>query len=315
MVTVAAVQASPVFMDAAGCIDKCEALVAEAVANGAQIVVLPEAFVPTFPVWVWRTNALFYNEWFSMLQDQAVVVPGPRADALADIARAHDCWLGVGVNERDAHGATLYNTLLYFSPRGELMGRHRKLMPSGGERLVWGMGDGSTLDVVDTPAGRMGGLICWENYMPLARQAMYAKGVDLWLAPTYDGSDSWVASMRHIAKEGRCYVMGVAPFIRAGDVPADFPRRDELVRGEDDIFCHGHTVICDPRGSVLAGPAIDVEQILYAEVDPVHARSQRQDFDVAGHYGRPDVFRLLVNEAPGHAAEFHGGRADVSERS
>ena len=177
---------------------------------------------------------------------------------------------------------------------GGVLHRHRKLMPTGGERLAWGQGDGSTLAVIDTPFGRVGGLICWENYMPLARAAMYEQGIDVWLAPTWDNSDVWVASMRHIAKEGRCYVVGVNSCLRGSDVPDSIPGRDAIYGGDDDWMSRGNTVIVDPNGDILAGPICEKEGILYAEVDlDVIARSRRE-FDVVGHYARPDVFRLEV---------------------
>jgi nitrilase len=168
-------------------------------------------------------------------------------------------------------------------------------MPTGGERLVWGMGDGSDLDVFDTPFGRLGGLICWENYMPLARYALYAKGIDLWAAPTWDNSDVWVPTLRHIAKEGRVHVIGVAPLLRGSDVPADLPGRDQLYGGEDDWLSRGMSTIVGPRGEILAGPLVEQEGILYAELDPARARAVRAEFDPVGHYARPDVFRLVVD--------------------
>jgi nitrilase len=204
--------------------------------------------------------------------------------------------VSIGVNEREAAGSTLYNTQLYLGPDGTLLGKHRKLMPTGGERLVWGMGDGSTLEVFDTPFGRLGGLICWENYVPLARYALYAKGIDVWAAPTWDNSDGWVPTLRHIAKEGRVHVVGVAPLLRGSDVPADLPGRDELYGGEEDWLSRGQSTIVGPRGEILAGLLVEQEGILYAELDPARARAARIEFDPAGHYARPDVLRLVVDE-------------------
>ncbi len=215
-------------------------------------------------------------------------MPGAACDALGDIARANAVYLAVPVNERD--GGTVYNTLLY----GALLGTHRKLVATGGERLVSGTGDGSTMPVFDTPFGRVGGLICWENYMPLARVAMYEQGVDILLAPTWDNSDVWVASMRHIAKEGRCYVLGITSCLRASDVPADIPGRDEIYGGDDDWMSRGNSVIVDPHGEILAGPITETEDIIYAEVDVATVRRSRREFDVVGHYARPDVFNFSV---------------------
>jgi nitrilase len=185
-----------------------------------------------------------------------------------------------------------------------LLGKHRKLMPTGGERLVWGMGDGSTLLVVDTPFGRLGGLTCWENYMPLARAAMYAQGIEIYLAPTWDNDDVWPLSMRHIAKEGRCYVIGVNFCMRGSDVPVDIPGRDEIYGGADDWLSRGNSMIVAPGGEVLAGPLVEEEGILVAELDVTKAQVSRRQFDAVGHYNRPDVFRLTVDTREKRAADF-----------
>jgi nitrilase len=294
-ITVAAVQATPVFLNRDATEDRCVALVKEAATAGARLMVFPETFVPTYPDWVWRVAAWDTpaQELFGRLRDQAVEVPGKSTQALGAAAKRARSYVSVGVNELD--GSTLFNTQLMFAPDGSLIGRHRKLMPTGGERLVWGMGDGSTLEVYDTPYGRIGGLICWENYMPLARYAMYAKGVDIWTAPTWDNGDNWVATLRHIAREGRVYVIGVATLLRGSDVPQDVPGRD-LWGGEEDWSNDGHSAIVDPDGALLAGPLVGEEGILYAEVNADHARAERHKFDPVGHYARPDVFRLSVDE-------------------
>ncbi len=291
--TIAAVQATPVFLDREATIEKMGRLAKEASGNGAALAVFPEAFVPTYPEWVWRTTPWADGDWYARFADQSVDVPGPACDAIGAIAAEHGIYVAAGVNERS--GGTIYNTLLYFGPDGTLLAKHRKLMPTGGERLAWGQGDGSTLCSIDTPFGRVGGLICWENYMPLARVAMYEQGVDVWLAPTWDNSDVWVPSMQHIAKEGRCYVVGVNTCLRASDVPADLPGRDDIYGGDDDWMSRGNTVIVDPWGDVLAGPLTEQEGILYAEIDLDAIRRSRREFDVVGHYARPDVFQLRVN--------------------
>jgi nitrilase len=290
---VAAVQGTPVFCDRDATIEKVGRLTKEAAGQGATLVAFPEAFVPTYPDWVWRTTPWADAEWYARWADQAVDVPGPACDALGAIAADAEVYLAIPVNERA--GGTIYNTILYFAPDGALRAKHRKLMPTGGERLAWGQGDGSTLAAIDTPFGRVGGLICWENYMPLARAAMYEQGIDILLAPTWDNSDVWVASMRHIAKEGRCYVLGITSCLRATDVPMSFPGRDEIYGGEDDWMSRGNTVIVDPYGHILAGPITEIEGILYADVDTDTIRRSRRQFDVTGHYARPDVFDLRVN--------------------
>jgi nitrilase len=289
---VAAVQAAPVFLDREATIEKVGTLTKEAAAAGARLVAFPEGFVPTYPDWVWRTTPWADGEWYARWIDQCVDVPGAACDALGEVARENEVHLAVPVNERA--GGTVYNTILYFAPDGALLGKHRKLVATGGERLAWGMGDGSTLPVFDTPFGRLGGLICWENYMPLARVAMYEQGVDVLLAPTWDNSDVWVASMRHIAKEGRCYVLGITSCLRGSDVPPDLPGRDDIYGGDDDWLSRGNTVIVDPYGNIVAGPISETEGILYAEVDVTKVRQSRRQFDVVGHYARPDVFTLSV---------------------
>jgi nitrilase len=298
-VTAAAVQAAPVFLDREATVDKACRLIEEAAAGGAGLVVFPETFVPTYPDWVWRSTPWgAAGSWFGRLLDQSVVVPSATTEAIGAAAAKARVYVSIGVNERDPAGSTLYNTQLYLDPDGAVVAKHRKLMPTGGERLVWGMGDGSTLPVLDTPFGRLGGLTCWENYMPLARYAMYAKGVDIWAAPTWDTSDVWVPTLRHIAKEGRMYVIGVAPLLRGSDVPDDLPGRDELYGGEEDWLSRGLSTIVGPRGEILAGPLVEQEGILYAEVDAARARRTRMEFDPVGHYARPDVFRLVVDARP-----------------
>jgi nitrilase len=301
-VTVAAVQATPVFLDREATTEKACLLVKEAAGNGARLVVFPETFIPTYPDWVWRVPAWDDQQLVSRLYDQAVTIPGPTVERLGEAAREAGAYVAMGVNELE--GGTLYNTLLYLSPEGELVGRHRKLMPTGGERTVWGYGDGSTLDVVQTEFGVVGGLICWENYMPLARAAMYAAGVEIYVAPTWDNSDSWVSTLRHIAKEGRCYVIGVAPLLRGSDVPEDL--RGTVYGGADDWMSRGYSTIVAPGGDVLAGPLLEEEGILYAEVDPSRVLTQRRMFDPVGHYSRPDVFTLTVNTRPQRPVVFEG---------
>jgi nitrilase len=310
-VTAAAVQATPMFLDRDATVDKAVALIREAASNGAGLLVFPETFIPTYPDWVWRATPWDgpSGPLYQRLLENSVVVPSPVTLALGRAAKRSKVYVSMGINEREENGGTVYNTQLYFGPNGTLLGKHRKLMPTGGERLVWGYGDGSTLHVFDTPFGRLGGLTCWENYMPLARYAMYAKGIDVWCAPTWDNGDSWVATLRHIGKEGRCYVIGVAPLLRGSDVPEDVPGRHELWKGDDDWMSQGFSAICGPNGEILAGPLVREEGILYAELDVDAARGVRYRFDPVGHYSRPDVFHLIVNEAPNASAGLDAGGA------
>jgi nitrilase len=291
MVTVAAVQATPVFLDRDATTDKCCALVREAAARGAELVVFPESFIPAYPDWVWRTPAWSDSEFVKRFYANAVTVPGPTLQRIGETAAEASTYVVVGVTEID--GGTLYNTLVYLGPDGRLLQRHRKLMPTGGERTVWGMGDGSELGVIETPFGIVGGLLCWENYMPLARAAIYAQHCDIYLAPTWDNSDTWVATLQHIAKEGRQFVLGVAPLLRGSDVPEEL--RGTLYGSAEDWMSRGHTTIVAPGGAIIAGPVLDREEIVYADLDITAVREQKRMFDAVGHYARPDVFTLHVD--------------------
>ncbi len=317
-VRVAAVQASYVLMDQAATLDRVASLTAQAAAQGAQLVAFPEVFVPGTPIWI-DTRPIWDGDedWFRLLAENAVVVPGPATDRMAAIARDNGVWLIVGVEERDQHGWTIYNTVLYFSAEGALVGRHRKLVPTGSERTVWGAGDGSTLRVVDTPFGRLGGLMCWENYMPLARFHMYAQGVDLWVAPTLAIGDGWIATLQHLARENRMFVIGVNPVLHADQIPAGFPHRDRLVpqgylEENGPWLEEGNTVIIAPSGTTLAGPLREKEDTLIVDLDLGAVPSGRRHMDPVGHYNRPDIFRLHVDTStrPAFVETSYGGIAD-----
>ena len=301
---VAAVQAAYVLMDRDATIDRVAGLTAEAAREGAQLVVFPEVFVPGTPIWI-DTQPIWEGDedWFGLLAANAVVIGSPATERLAAIAAQHRVWLVVGVDEREEHGSTIYNTVLYFSPQGVLAGRHRKLVPTGSERTVWGMGDGSTLRVVDTGLGRIGGLTCWENYMPLARFHLYSQGVEVWLAPTLAVGDGWIATMQHLARENRMFVVGVNPVLHADQIPAGFPHRERLLppgflEQNGPWLEEGNTVIVAPNGTVLAGPVREREETLVADLDLLTVAIQRRHLDPAGHYNRPDVFRLHVDTSP-----------------
>ena len=301
MTKIAAVQSAYVLMDQQATLAKAVDLIRRAGADGAEIIVLPEVFVPGTPIWIdsvpiWHGD----EDWYALLVENAVTVPGPVTEALGEVARESGVYVVIGVEEREPHGSTIYNTTLYFGPDGDLLGKHRKLMPTGSERTVWGMGDGSTLPVIDTPFGRLSGLTCWENYMPLARFHLYAQGVDIWTAPTLASGDAWVATMRHIAREGRCYVVGVNPCLHVDQIPEGFPHRDRVWDRERDgeWVEPGNSVIVDPSGAILAGPAREQETILTADVDLTAVRTARRYFDPTGHYHRPDVFSLTVDVRP-----------------
>jgi nitrilase len=303
IVKVAAVQAAPVLFNREASIEKVCRLAGDAGDKGAQVILFPEAFVPAYPRGlsfgtVVGSRSPQGRQTWQAYWENAVEVPGPATEALGAAARQAKAYLMVGVIERDSQFSrgTLYCTLLYFGPDGRLLGKHRKLKPTAAERLIWGEGDGSTLTVIDTEYGKVGGLICWENYMPLARMAMYSKGVELYLAPTADSRETWQATLRHIACEGRCFVLGCNQFVTKSMYPADLAGVEDLA-GQPEILCRGGSAIISPLGEVLAGPLFDQEGTLFAELDLSEIARSKFDFDVVGHYARPDVFQLTVNEA------------------
>ena len=298
-VTVAAVQSTPVLLDRDATIERLTVSIKEASVAGAQLIVFPEAIVPGYPDWVWRTTPWADAQWYERLHDQAVDIPGPATEALGAAAREAGAWVAVGVTERVPSG-TLYNSLVYFDPSGAVAGVHRKLMPTGGERTVWGQADTATLPVLDTTFGRVGGLLCWENLMPLARAAMYERGIDIYLAPTWDNSDAWICTLRHIAREGRVFVIGTNTCLHARDVPRSLPGADLLYTDADtDWASRGNTVIIGPDGTVVAGPMVEQSGMLIAELDLAALTSERRQFDPVGHYARRDIFHLTVNDPTG----------------
>jgi nitrilase len=298
-VRVACVQAEPVVLDRAGTLDKLEQVTREAAQAGARLVVFPETFVPVYPSSLW---AKAFAGWadprakaaFALLARESLSVPGPDCDRLGRVARENDVWLVTGVNEVDPERpGTIYNSLLYHGPDGSLALHHRKLVPTNHERLIWGQGDGRGLRAIETDLGRIGGLICWENYMPLARFSLYESGVEIYIGSTADDGDAWQATLVHIARESRAFVVAPAHFQRASAYPDDFPLRAEL--GDADVIGRGGSAILGPDGAYLAGPLYDEEGILYADLEPVRLYEERQRFDPAGHYHRPDVLGLTVN--------------------
>jgi nitrilase len=299
---VAAVQHAPVFLDRDATIEKACALIAEAAKEGARLVVFPECFVPTYPLWVWRIPAgdthglrALYHE----LLANAVTIPSDATERLCAAARDAGVVVAIGVNERNAEasGTSLYNTLLLTGADGRILGAHRKLVPTAGERLIHAQGDGSSLGVYETGIGRIGGLICWENYMPLARYTLYAWGVELYVAPTWDHGEPWLSTIRHIGKEGRVYVVSCCMALRRDDLPERFAFA-RANASADEWLNPGDSIVVDPDGKVVAGPLQRVQGILYGDVDPAKVTGPRWQLDVAGHYGRPDVFRLTVDRAP-----------------
>jgi nitrilase len=297
---VAAVQATPVFLDREATLDKACDLIAAAGNEGARLVVFPEAFIPAYPDWVWAIPSGeegVLNELYAELLSNSVTIPSDATDRLCRAARLANAYVVMGMSERnvEASGASLYNTLLYIDAQGEILGKHRKLVPTGGERLVWAQGDGSTLQVYDTPLGKLGGLICWENYMPLARYTMYAWGTQIYVAATWDRGQPWLSTLRHIAKEGRVYVIGCCIAMRKDDIPDRYAMKQKFYAEADEWINIGDSAIVNPEGQFIAGPVRKQEEILYAEIDPRQMQGPKWMLDVAGHYARPDVFQLTVH--------------------
>ena len=299
MVRAAVVQAAPVAFDREFTLAKVRRLALDAAGRGANLIVFPEAFVSAYPRGM-TFGAVIGNrtaegrEWYRRYWESSVDVPGETVDLIGEIARDAAAHLVIGVIERD--GGTLYCTVLFFAPNGSYLGKHRKLMPTASERLVWGMGDGSTMPVFDTAIGKLGAAICWENYMPLYRTALYAQGVQLYVAPTADSRESWIASMRHIALEGRCFVLSSNQFARRSDYPVDYP--SDLPSDPAAIVTRGGSCIVNPLGEVIAGPVYDEEAIVTADLDLNDVIRGKFDLDTVGHYARPDVFELVVNTRP-----------------
>ena len=308
-VRVAVVQASPIPFDKEASVAKVARLAKEAAAQGAKIVLFPEAYIPCYPRGMYFGSSVGKRtdegrKDYRRYYENAIDVPGEETRLLGQAAAEAGVFLSVGVIERES--GSLHCTVIFLGPDGSYLGKHRKLKPTGSERLIWSQGDGSTLTTVDTPYGTMGSVICWENYMPLMRAAMYAKGTTIYLAPTADARDSWQATIRHIAMEGRCFVLSCNQYQTKDMVPTDLPGYADL-KEEPDLMCRGGSAILDPMGRYLAGPLYDKEGILVADLDLGCLAEARYDFDVVGHYARNDVFTLIVDERPQKAVEFITG--------
>lgn len=299
---VAAAQATSIFLNREATLDKACDLIAEAGQHGARLIVFPEAFLPAYPDWVWLVSGgqqELLNPLYSELVENAVTIPGDATERLCQAARKARINVAMGLSERnrEASNASLYNSLLYIDDSGNILGKHRKLVPTSSERTVWAQGDGSTLDAYETSAGIVSGLVCWENYMPLARHAVYAWGTQVYVAPTWDRGDLWVATLRHIAKEGGLFVIGCCMPLHIDDIPDRFEFKKLYSEGTQWINS-GHSCIVNPHGEVIAGPAVEKEEILYAEIDLRQVTAAKRMLDVVGHYARPDVFKVIVNRDP-----------------
>lgn len=308
-VKVAIVQAPPVLLHRQETMERALEHVETAAGEGAKLIVFPEAWFPGYPTWVWRLrpggDMALAGEIHARLVDNAIDLARNDLGPLRKAAAKHGLTIVCGINEVDGaySGSTLYNSVVVIGPDGAILNRHRKLIPTNPERMIWGRGDASGLKVVDTPVGRIGCLICWESYMPLARYALYAQNLDILVVPTWDCGEGWQASMRHIAREGGCWVLSTATALQGSDVPADFPQRDKLFT-DDEWICDGDAVIVRPFGGPVAGPLHREKGILYGEIEAAAAARARRSLDIAGHYSRPDIFRLEINNMPMPPVQF-----------
>ena len=297
----AVVQEPPVYLNKAASLERAVGLIGEAAGKGCELIVFPEVWLPGYPTFVWRlppgAGMGKTDELFALSQKNSVDMGKDDLAPVRAVAREHGVVVVMGHQEVDGavSGSTLFNSVAIIDADGRVLNNHRKLMPTNPERMVWGFGDGSTLNVVETAVGRIGALICWENFMPLARYALYAQNIDIYVAPTWDSGDTWLATMQHIAREGGCWVVGCATSMEAGDIPETIPYRDELFPNAGECINPGDAVVYKPFGGVHAGPMRKEKGLLVADIDVAAAAASRRKFDVSGHYARPDVFTLHVN--------------------
>lgn len=307
---IAIVQQPPVFMDKKKTIELAVNTTNEAAENGAELVVFTEAYIPGYPTWIWRLRpggdwALSENLHQRLLKN-SVSMDSDDLSPLYDVAKKCHVTVVCGIEERDNRlsQTTLYNTVITIGPDGQLLNKHRKLMPTNPERMVWGFGDASGLKTINTPLGRVGTLLCWENYMPLARYALYSQGVEIYIAPTYDSGDGWLGSMQHIAREGCCWVIGCGNLMKASDIPNDLPGKLDLYPDENEWVNPGDSVVIAPGGEIAAGPMHKEAGVLYCDIDLDKTAIAKRALDVTGHYSRPDIFTLHVNTKKQSPVEF-----------
>ncbi len=310
LIKVAAAQVSPVFLNKNKTVDKACDLIREAGSGKAKLLVFPEAFIPGYPDWVWlipnsKSNDL--NSLYIELVKNAISIPDDFTMQLCDAAKQAGIHVIIGVNELNSESSnnSLYNTILFINDKGKIIGKHRKLIPTGGERLVWSQGDGSTLNVFETSLGKLSGLICWENYMPLARTTIYASGTQILATPTWDKSANWISSLQHIAREGGLFIINCCMALEIEDIPDKYDFK-KLYPHDRKWINIGNSCIINPKGEIIAGPIEAKEDILYAELDLTQITAAKRIFDVAGHYARPDIFKLTVNQKPNNNIDIVG---------
>ncbi len=319
MTRLAIIQKAPVLLNKKATIIKAVDSVKEAASKGAELVIFTEAFIPGYPAWIWRLRPggdwALSEEIHALFLDNAVNLASGEIIPLCEAAKQYNTTIVCGMNEvdNDLSRSTLYNTVIVIGSDGKIINRHRKLMPTNPERMVWGFGDASGLKSVETQAGRIGTLICWENYMPLARYALYAQGVEIYIAPTYDSGNDWLETLRHIAREGRCWVVGSGNILKGSDIPESFPQKASLYPDPDEWINPGDSAVIEPGGEIVAGPLRKEEGILFHDIDLNLARTAKRALDVAGHYSRPDIFKLHVNTESQSPIEFLQGKGSTND--
>jgi len=301
-IKVAAAQSTPSFLNREKTVKKACNLISEAGKNGAKLIVFPEVFIPGYPDWVWvvpNSQAKQLNDLYVELIQNAVSIPDESTQKLCQAAKKAKIFVAIGLHEKntESSNASLFNSLMFIDDQGKILGTHRKIVPTGGEKMIWAQGDGSTLHTFDTSMGKIGGLICWENYMPLARQAMYASGTQILVTPTWDKSEDWLSSLRYIAREGGLFVISCCMAIRMSDIPDRYEFKNLYPTGRDWINT-GNSCIINPRGEYISGPVEKKEEILYATIDLNEITASKRMFDAAGHYARPDIFKFVVDRKP-----------------
>lgn len=300
MSTVAIVQQTPIFLDRDSALQKTVTAINEAAMNGAKLIIFPEAFISGYPAWIWRlrpgTDREILTNLHAMAFSQSIHMQNDDLFPLRQAAKAHQVTVVCGINERDSElsQTTLYNAVVTIGPDGEVLNKHRKLMPTNAERTFWGLGDAGGLRVVDTPCGRIGSLICWENYMPLSRYALYEQGIDIYIAPTYDSGENWICTLRHIAREAGCWVLGAGNIFQASDIPDELPSKFSMYPNSDEWVNPGDSVVIGPDGNIFAGPLHKEQGILYANIELQATVTARRSHDVVGHSARNDIFHLKV---------------------
>ncbi len=303
MKKVALIQQAPCVLDKQQTINKALEYIRDVVKQGAELIVFPEAFIATYPAWIWRLRPggdwAVCEDLHSRLLKNAVDLSSDELKPMLELAKELSVTIVCGLNERDSLNSqsSLFNSVITISTEGRIINHHRKLMPTNPERMVWGLGDGHGLNVLDTPVGRIGSLICWESYMPLARYALYSQGLEIYIAPTYDSGDAWAASMQHIAREAKCWVLCCGVALERQDLPDDFPDLERLYPVEDEWINPGDSLIVSPSGEIVAGPLSKQKGYLICDIDVELAVNSRRALDVAGHYSRPDVFQLQVDQS------------------